>query len=776
MLIAYHHANSALAGQLEAALAHLSPKLLVDKSSSSPGQFAAQLVAHDGKVVLLLTDNLLRSESALSELLPSILILMRQDRLLVIVADGVGHEGQPVETHIDRVVYAIQYMNHWQNVYLQRSDQHTHMSVEQQIEFSPQLHHTQQIANQMGDLISALRDADPKAWSDISARQFAPLYAMLGIEAPLTGIPTQERKPTQTAQTVPVNTGLTFQPAPPPPVVEAPVLNVEMPPAPPTEAPVLNVEMPPAPPPEAPVLNVEMPPAPPPEAPVLNVETPQNPDPAISSAPEGQYADDEINRTIEDAWFWIEKGNFELGLGVLEAAIQQYPHHQRLRDQYEFARAKYSDAALAEVVHTPEPDEARSYDAAGDSAYEQGDYLMAKYCWDRAAELAPNLPGIWRKLGILTSEKLTGYEETSRIYLQKALAQDPNDESVQANVPPDAPITEAEPDHISTIQNIPDAPPVEAVPAQVEVPLSVVPEAAIEEPMIELPSTPQSIDNEVVELIESVEVAPEAIVAPAADAPAAPAKIVLITGATSGIGRATALAFAQQGGYRLIVTGRRADRLRALKAELASAHGTDVLALEFDVRDYAATAYAISILPSEWADVDILINNAGLAKGLAPIQDGELAHWEQMIDTNIKGLLYMTRCVSPGMVARQRGHIINICSVAGKEVYANGNVYCATKSAVDALTRSMRLDLHKHHIRVGQVSPGHVEETEFALTRFDGDADRAQIYTDFQPLTSHDVADAILYMVTRPPHVNIQDIDMFGTQQASATTIDRSGR
>ncbi len=170
-----------------------------------------------------------------------------------------------------------------------------------------------------------------------------------------------------------------------------------------------------------------------------------------------------------------------------------------------------------------------------------------------------------------------------------------------------------------------------------------------------------------------------------------------------------------------------------------------------------------------------MINNAGLAKGFAPIHKGSLDHWETMIDTNLKGLLYITRLVSPGMVARGKGHIINIGSSAGKEVYPNGNVYCATKFAVDALAKGMRLDLHKHGIKVTTVHPGHVE-TEFALVRFDGDAEKSKIYNDFQPLTAKDVAEAVVFAATRPPHVNVQDILMYATQQASSKVIDKSGR
>jgi NADP-dependent 3-hydroxy acid dehydrogenase YdfG/tetratricopeptide (TPR) repeat protein len=260
------------------------------------------------------------------------------------------------------------------------------------------------------------------------------------------------------------------------------------------------------------------------------------------------------------------------------------------------------------------------------------------------------------------------------------------------------------------------------------------------------------------------------------DKPVVETKTVLITGATSGIGRATAALFAKHG-YRVIATGRRADRLEELKAIFKEKYQSDLITSTFDVRNNDAVAAAIGNLPAEWRQVDILINNAGLSRGLSPIHEGELEHWETMIDTNIKGLLYMTRAIAPLMVKRRSGHIINVASSAGKEVYPGGNVYCATKFAVDALTKSMRLDLYQHNIRVSQVAPGHVEETEFASVRFDGDKDRAaKVYENFQPLRASDVAEVIFFMATRPPHVNVQDVLVFGTQQAGSNFIDRSGR
>ena len=254
-----------------------------------------------------------------------------------------------------------------------------------------------------------------------------------------------------------------------------------------------------------------------------------------------------------------------------------------------------------------------------------------------------------------------------------------------------------------------------------------------------------------------------------------PVKTVCITGASSGIGRATAEVFAQNG-YRLILTARRAELLQETCRVLHEQYGAACYPLVFDVRDAAAVQQAIDQLPPEWQDIDLLINNAGKAKGLEPFQEGRMEHWEEMIDTNIKGLLYVSRAIAPGMVARKKGHIINIGSIAGKEVYPRGNVYCASKAAVDALTTGMRLDLHSHNIRVSQVNPGHVEETEFALVRFDGDSERAKIYEDFKPLTAGDVANTIFFIASQPDHVNIQDVVMYSTQQASATIVDRSGR
>lgn len=248
--------------------------------------------------------------------------------------------------------------------------------------------------------------------------------------------------------------------------------------------------------------------------------------------------------------------------------------------------------------------------------------------------------------------------------------------------------------------------------------------------------------------------------------------IALITGATSGIGKYTALEFAKHG-YDLIITGRRKERLTELAEEITKTYNVKVEEACFDVRNETEVKNAIDNLPEAFRAVDVLVNNAGLAAGLSSIQDGKLEHWERMIDTNIKGLLYVTKQVMTLMIARKKGHIINLGSIAGKEVYANGNVYCATKHAVDALNKSMRIDLLPHGIKVSSVNPGMVE-TEFSLVRFDGDADRAKkVYENLVPLQPEDIAETIYWIASRPAHVNINDVVITSSTQANATTFLR---
>jgi 3-hydroxy acid dehydrogenase/malonic semialdehyde reductase len=248
-------------------------------------------------------------------------------------------------------------------------------------------------------------------------------------------------------------------------------------------------------------------------------------------------------------------------------------------------------------------------------------------------------------------------------------------------------------------------------------------------------------------------------------------KTALITGATSGIGKATAEILAKNN-YKIILCGRREDRMVELKKELSKL--TEVHTLLFDVRDKKAVSESIASLPEAFSTIDILINNAGNAHGLDPIQNGDLDDWDAMIDINVKGLLYVSKAIIPQMIERKSGHIINIGSTAAKEVYPNGNVYCATKHAVDALNQGMRMDLNPFGIRVGAIHPGMVQ-TEFSEVRFKGDTDRAEkVYQGFMPLQPEDIADIIHFVVSRPYHINIADLVVMSTAQASSTIIKKN--
>lgn len=785
------------------------------RADEAPGQLAAQAQATDGPVLLLLTDNFLKNSACMAEALTMFQNLSRQRRVLPVVADGRklledGRTFESVPTQFDRVVHAIQYMNHWQSIYLGRTDHLPEVPPEQREAYDRDLEVVRRIANEIGELFSALRETGYSNWTDFKTDDYALFFrhfnlwewheqyrklAALDHEAP----PPPSVEP---MQTVPVAQ---------PPVFAGPLAPqpTESAPEPPQAEPLVAAD------PHLGASLLEQ---------LIGAEEglPSEPEHPISLPTDQELLDAEINQAIQDAWFWIEKGHAERGLELFRVAVEQHPDHEALQTAYRRAQtqtrptpAEPEEPAITEQPAPPPPDnpmpsqsEADSYNAMGDNALDKGDYLLAKYCWDRVTELNPKYPGVYRKLAELTCDHLTDYKETAAYYLEEAIAAEP-----EAAADLHYRLALLLRDHLGqpakALQHFGDV--VVLWPDHAEAwmalarftieagdqkqahglylhALSLNPALRSDEADAlfagapEVPATPEAEPEPPVgdasPAPETPEVVPEAEEsAPIAETQATAEPLtVLITGATSGIGLATAELFARNG-HRLILTGRRADRLEALRERFATDYGNaEVLTLCFDVRDAAAVSAHLGHLPDAWQGIDVLVNNAGLAKGLAPIHEGSLEHWDTMIDTNIKGLLYVTRTVAPGMVHRRKGHIINIGSSAGKEVYPNGNVYCATKFAVDALTRGMRMDLYTHNVRVSQVSPGHTEETEFALTRFDGDAERAQIYNNFQPLKALDVAEAVYFAATRPPHVNVQDIWMFPTQQASSTMLDRSGR
>lgn len=249
-------------------------------------------------------------------------------------------------------------------------------------------------------------------------------------------------------------------------------------------------------------------------------------------------------------------------------------------------------------------------------------------------------------------------------------------------------------------------------------------------------------------------------------------KIVLITGATAGFGEACAYKFAENG-YNLILNGRRNERLELLKEKLQKLFNVNIHLLPFDVRNKEQVFTSLEQVPQEWRSIDVLVNNAGLALGRDLIQEGDIEDWDTMIDTNVKGLLYVTRGVVPWMIENKKGHIINLGSIAGKEVYERGNVYCASKFAVDALTKSMRIDLLEHQIKVTSINPG-AAETEFSLVRFKGNEEASKkIYEGYTPLTAKDVAEVVYYVTTLPQHVCVNELSITSTQQASAVYFNK---
>ncbi len=735
----------------------------------TPGSLTKRAAGIVGPSIWLLTDNFLRDPRCMAGAWDMYRTLTAKGQLLTVVADGRERQADGtyrlVPTQFERVGDAIKYMNYWQDVFLKSTDRLREVDLEHREVYDREMEMYRLIANEVGELFSALRNGGYVRWEAFTEDRYALFFRHFGLSS--------EREVYQ--QLAELDTE-----APP---LSAPKVVFELSAA--TAPPVLSDLLVPRPLEEPEQASV-------PSATGQPVAAPE-PDP-----------EELIRQSIRQAWYWIEKGYAERGLEMLSEIARQHPHHAIAQAEYHRARVTLMPQPIVPepeptpIPPTPEPSapsngyaptEADAYNAMGDNALAKGDYLLAKYCWDRVTDLNPNYPDIYRKLALLSAEHMAeDYGEAALHYIEQALAAEPNDPALHYQMAELLRNRLGQSERArqvlgTAVMRHPDH-------AESWLALAYLAhEAGDAKQAHELYRHAGTLDPKLLSeerdaffQLPPEEEAKSAAVAATATTEERPAfapvqtLTVLITGATSGIGLATAEVFARHG-HRIIAVGRRAERLEALRERLLAAYPkAQVLPLPLDVRQAAEVTTQVEHLPEEWAAIDVLINNAGLAKGLAPIHEGRLDHWEAMIDTNIKGLLYMTRAVAPGMVRRRRGHIINVSSSAGKEVYPNGNVYCATKFAVEALTRGMRFDLHAYGIRVSQVSPGHTEDTEFALTRFDGDVERAQIYNDFQPLKATDVAEAIYFIATRPPHVNVQDIWLYSTQQASATVIDRSGR
>jgi NADP-dependent 3-hydroxy acid dehydrogenase YdfG len=522
-------------------------------------------------------------------------------------------------------------------------------------------------------------------------------------------------------------------------------------------------------------------------------------------------ADEQVNTWIERSWSMHDEGDSSAGLELLNAGRDALPDHLKLHYHYALLLATATEDTAAarrevEALLDKNPDHLDGLFLNGELALAAGDLVGARENWETLSDAEPFYPGLNYQLGTFLAEHYPGDYLDAAAYLRRAtkdkepvgdafyryalLLVGPVGRRKKAIKVLRAGIS-ADPSHAFAHYEL--AVLLHERGDQVEarnyfrIACSLNPafkteanqEAFASAPIVTA-GTPAEEDalaalKRNIASLETMMAERDAAPAPAPPPLKGAGKTILISGASAGIGRATARRMAAEG-YRLILIGRRKERLEVLAAELEDAYATETLLLELDVRDYVAVSGAITSLPEEWATIDVLINNAGKAKGVDPIHEGKIEHWEEMIDVNLKGLLYLTRAVSPKMVEREDGTIINVCSTAGKEVYPNGNVYCATKHAVDALTHATRLDLVKYGVRVGQICPAMVEETEFSLVRFDGDAERAKIYEDFQPLRASDVAEAVCFMISQPRHVNVLDLVLQGTQQASSTIVDRSGR
>lgn len=858
------------------------------KKNSTQQPLSAQLQDYSNPILLLVSDNFLRSISCMQRALQ--LIQQKHDQILPVVVDGFRHDDagdmKVVHTRFEKIGDIIPYINYWQNQYLDLRGQRKHIEEDTDYDkdaFADHLRVLRQVSSEASEFLRVMRNMHYLHFAELTDNHFEALFEWLhdaeeweAFQAkvpdvqmpPITPLTDQEQEEAEESTRLD-NGADTEEPATEIvkeklPIDQIPGLElleeseniariitqkmetVDPEPDPekepteesPTDTPDSDTDSPGEQPAEEDIpLGKETPPQEP--------ETPQeekadddegidttgqpstSPEPPTPEEMEtGQNDDDSDTEQvsekglIQDSMQRIEDGDIEGGLAFMNQSLQEYPNMNDLRYYYALMLAQNTSdftGAINQLYTLLEmdPDHIDGNFLMGELAELEDHYQRARDYYKRVAELDSHYPDIYYRLGVVTLNNFPGEKKKAAKYFKKAAKR--NEDHVDAHYqyallmneslgkPHKAlkyflKVSELDDDHPFVHYDLAllyyKNGDYDKAQAYYEKAIRLNPELKTEEndrafrstseetspkaPKAERsfsstgPVSEQETINALKENIRQL----EALIQEKDDqlpAPPPQQKTVLITGATSGIGKATAHVFAREG-YRLILNGRRAERLSVLKDELEQRYGSAILALPFDVSDYGAVQTAIARLDNDWRTIDVLVNNAGKAKGLAPVHEAQMEHWEEMIDVNLKGLLYLTREITPLMVNRGQGHVINLCSTAGKEVYPNGNVYCATKHAVDALTKAMRIDLYEHNIRVSQVSPAHVEETEFAEVRFDGDKERAKIYEDFNPLTSHDVAEAIYFIASRPPHVNVQDVLMMGTQQANSLFIDRSGR
>lgn len=868
--LAYCADNEEIVAKLESQLApsNYSFQRFSCNRATSSNFLTDQLLGQSDPILLFISDNFLRSAQCMSRGLK--LLQERRHDIQPIIINGVTKdpitgEHKTVHTEFERVSDIIQYINYWQDQYLDLRRQKREMSEFDEHNFNAHLKVMREVSSEVGEFLRLLRSMNCLSLPQFQANAYqqffiftedqeawGPFQSKFQAPAPEPAQPQRETPPQQQApqeeeeeelniadipginmlhiDDEPEDNDLSLEDNGADLTLEENEEEEEVEASTPDAEQEIEREE------EAQADEGED--AEQGEAPILEDAQDLYEAERAHAAPgehEGQLetAEDEESaqrEIVANALQFLNNGQQEAGLSLMDNAIRQYPQNSSLRYHYALMLAKeHQDYGAARQVLAPvmefDPEHTDALFLLGELAELGQDFASAKAYYLQLVEQDEAFPNAHYRLGMITAAHFEDEREEAAGYFRTAAKQDKGNydalyqyamllsdtlnqpkraikyfkKTLKANAfHPFAYYDMALVYHkmgeyekaadaykraiqinpeLQTPENdeafaLPEVVKQSSEPSRATLAVSHSALDAMKHSIQQLEDLLRQKESETAQLqaeLATQEMAPSTPPQPKVD------KTVLITGASSGIGRATAMLFAEQG-YRVIITGRRADRLEELQSALREDYQAEVITRSFDLRSERECQAALSTLEGHWAQVDILINNAGKAKGLAPIHEGELRHWEEMIDTNLKGLLYITRIVTPAMVARGSGQIINVCSTAGKEVYPNGNVYCATKAAVDTLTRAMRVDLHKHGLRVGMVSPAHVEETEFALVRFDGDAERARIYEDFKPLNSHDVAQAIFFMVTQPAHVNVLDVVLQGTQQASSTIIDRSGR
>jgi len=839
--LAYCIDNVAIADQLDEylKLAGYRAQHEYNTSDRKAPSLSERLTDRSEPMVLLISDNYLKSPQCMEGALG--LLQRKGDQILPVIVEGKGKgdSNEAVPTRFERVSDIIQYINYWQEQYLDLRRQKRQLADLDEASLEAHLRVVRSISGEIGEFLRLLRQMDFVAWEDFQANHFERLFTFLQDEAawnklkagsasiPASGssaeLPTEQ-------QAAEEGTEASEQEAEKEPleqfegknnlkrIIEKPWERVKGRPDPEEVKQRDAIAKEEKPTEETASGQEER------SNGLSEFEGPHEQE----SPPPREGSDDEqyppqVDETLEEVRELLEGNRPDEALELLEEKRQIFPDHPEILFQTAILQMRHRKdvAAARATLDQLLNEDAGHLDALflrGELAEHQEDYTQALADYERVLHYSKNYPNLYYRLGILLSNHFSEQKRLAAKYLKRAIKRDKTNADaryqyamLQAEVldnPKKAikyfeKTLDLEPDHPfaqydlallhhklgnrkeawQAYRNAIAINPELQTPENDEA-FSFEGREEVKDELVEEEAPDTGLGQDTIEALRNNLVKLEKLLAQqgrledrkAARRPRNERQTVLVTGATSGIGKETADLFAREG-YRVILCARRREKLEALQKHFAKQYNNqNTYLLPLDVRNLAELKDLLQDMPEDWRAIDILVNNAGKALGMHPVFTGNLEDWDEMIDTNIKGVLYLTRLVAPLMVRRRKGHIINVGSTAGKEVYPNGNVYCATKFAVDALTKGMRLDLHPFGIRVSQVSPGHVEETEFAKVRFHGDEEKAKIYEDFQPLKALDVARAIYFIANSPKRVTIHDIVFTGTQQANSFIIDRSGR